>query len=297
MKEKFREFFAKHRHLIVISLILAILLVFATALAMRKSLERDIGKWSVFRISVSRQQTGSVTLRGSHSGLSTLYGFNCCTTQYQGAELRQLCSMLNREVGESVTENNGWEARCELSLRTRTGKFEGYILLEKNGSYRLRGTHYYRTWELSEEGALALLAYASCSHPAFSETPRELICEADNIVRAELTTCVDLGKTVTTALSEAQIETLCAFLGEHLLQQEETDGNYRQITVRADGWLIEFRMADGYVYRLQYLGAGQYRLLFGAVPEGETRPKGHRVSQLEKENVFSSLPELLEEVP
>ena len=195
----------------------------------------------------------------------------------------------------SLSQKSQWVASfCfDVEIGNNTS-FDVYLTEE---GYLLQGLSTINTrgyWLLSEEDAATLLAFCNCENHG-PDTSHWLLCDPEKVISAVLTQKQE--EEISTPLTQTQIDTLCAYLQEHLMPLRMDDYYRFVVAPPRGGWSVDFAMADGRAYRLQYLGEGQYRLLFGAVPEGETRPKGHRVSQLEKENVFSSLPELLEEVP
>jgi len=290
-----KNFFEKHRHLIVIGLIGAVILTVCTALAIRAKMKQDLARMQEFQI-VPRKQV-VVELMPSHSSeVIWLFGANC-KTQYYKKDLKQICKLLNEHVMERTSNQSTAENLCTVTFKDRNRDAEVYVLKHRRGNYYLSCVTQWGTWQISEQGTRELMAYIRCDHPTFEQSPRELLCDAQKIEAASITLPREREDPVTTALTAEQIEALCTFLSKHPFEVKTRRHYTVVLPVSAGGWSMDLCMEDGYTYRLQYLGPGQYRLLFGLVPEGENNPDSMCAYQLEEENPYANLPDLLEDAP
>lgn len=301
MKEKFRDFFAKHRHLIVIALVFAIILAALTPLVVPLGLEVE----HRFNLLPSRTQFPKLRARDIESCVITcqaqsdaakewrIFGLS---TRTRPQEFDALCQALN-EAPETISkhENPGGEI-CSIVLYPKTERARRFTLHYAGEKYSLVSTARNRrpaTWYISEESAQALLSFCPCNGEPY-DTPRSALCLPENITKAEFTVWVDDTYADACTLTPEQIETLCAFLEEHLIPLRVGATQHHPLMAPSgdNGWKVMFTMADGSAWRLVYGDVLHAPLLCYSETALGIWGTGLTYSGADRE-AFSALPELL----
>jgi len=229
--------------------------------------------------------------------MQALYGsYVSCTGEFYDDELKQICARINDAIGEPVQAAPNARELCTITARDGYGTIKWYTLARQQDGFVLTaqdGNLWSASHRFDEDAALALYEMVVCDHPALTPTLRERLCDPEQVISATLTQRPE--EEVTASLSEEQIQTLCAHLQEHLLplQMNRTFGV--GVALPRGGWSIDFALTDGCTYRLLYQGVGQYRLLLGLVKAGS--PLRWISYELEEDNPFDALPQLLEDAP
>lgn len=233
---------------------------------------------------------------GDHSARQ----YNDYVTEYYDDEFLTLVEAFRafrpvRRV-HSLSQASQWVG--SVSFDGKNGRNTSFEIQLEEGVYLLRGLSSINTyvyWQLSEEDAATLLAFCNCENHGKPDASQQRICDAEQVRAVTLTRKQE--EEITTVLTDEQIESLCTYLQEHLLTRR-MDYRYRfGITLSRGGWSADITMTDGSVYRLMYQGPGQYRLLLGEVSEGKSAPDRWIAAELEEENPFATLPDLLEDTP
>jgi len=308
MKAKFREFFEKHRHLIVISLIFAIILAALTPklipLGLRLGLSEPLDEFpelkaeDIMRITVqcfehnNREQRYFQILLKDERTL--------------GKGMEDLCALLSAAPTEPCLQTDG-EKLCSFSVHwirapkgvnTLVGATYS-VLRYPDGRYSLHGTAHYGShanWYISEESASALLAHRRCeAEPDFLEHPRRDVCNAEAVATATLYTWEQQNQTESVELTKEQIKAFCAFLEEELLPAEFEQERTR-VRHGKTGWQVILTKQDGTTWYVQYNEAQGGLSLARQYPKGE-RPSHSAGYTCDDEAVVAGLPQRLEDVP
>ena len=304
MKEKFRNFFAKHRHLIVISLILAILLAALTPKLIPLGLKLGIGKSLEEFPELKAEDIMRITVQCfEHNNREQRYFqllFNDERTLGEGME--DLCTLLSAAPTTPCLQTGG-EKLCSFSVHwIRAPKGVNplvgatySVLRYPDGRYSLHGTAHYGShanWYISEESASALLAHRRCeAEPDYLEFPRRDVCNAEDVVSATLYTWVQLNQSESQELTQAQIETFCAFLEEELLPAE-FEQEHTRVRHGKTGWQVILTKQDGTIWYVQYNETQGGLSLARQYPKGERPPRSAGYT-CEDEAVVAGLPDLL----
>lgn len=267
MKEKFRGFFAKHRHLIVIALVFAIILAAVTPLVVPLGLEAEkrfapsIAAPRFPKLQAHVFQSYTVHCYEHVNTEAALFRMDTEDEWTQTLGLDILCALLNK-APEGHCDQKEWETLCSISLAwkdeskvlyPRSGLY--HLLQHPDGRYSLRGSDRHGRiahWYISEESAQALLAYRRCeTEPIQHQSPRAPLCSAENITACTLITWENRTKSTPLELSRNQIETLCIFLETQLLPAEYVQ-QYISITHGENGWQATLTVTDGTTWFVQY---------------------------------------------
>ena len=316
-----KNFFTKHRHLIVISLIIAVILVALTPLVVPLGLELE-DRIDLPKITLFKQTTRFRKLEAQHM---KSYSAFCERHDHRTAEeaifsgkhsykgavegLEELVAILNDAPEARISLSEQGELLCTLhvfytdraqsNLRRRE---EQFALYGAEGQYSLRRFRANRNekdaaWSVSEATAQAILAYLPCETQPYYGNPRMQVCDAENIAAAELTTWVGGVQSAPAALTEKQIETLCSFLEAEFLDLIYARSEGVSPAPTENGWRVLFTLADGAVWQMKYSCSVSCSLSLGPVPEGRTTPEKSARYNLARENPFADVPELLGDVP
>jgi len=307
-----KDFFAKHRHLIVIALVFAVILAALTPFLVPLGLELE----ERIDLSVIGLFSTGTRLRKLDGELFERYTIQCDEHPlseeqriFLGSDLwtrtsgvQELCTILNEAPTERNTEKfRGFEImKIWLHWRELSGQ-EVYSLIDHNGRYSLQGPARNGEtvrWYISEESARALkeLCFYK-AEPAF-ENPRTVVCDAANIAAAELTAWTDGKRTKPVDLTQQQIEEACAFLEQELLpaRYSRPIAALQTYPSGKNGWQLTFTTKEQTTWLVQYNDEqgcfSLCRVFHDSVP--------HRVAagyHYSDEQTIAALPSLLEEVP
>ena len=210
-----KNFFSKHRHLIVISLIIAVILAALTPLVVPLGLELD-EKLSVTyrpRVHAIVYQGARVTCR-QHDGKG-------CSASYTKQALGELCRIINRAPEKREEPGITGNELCTISLLKKPdarSPATSFTLSKWSGRYRLSTRKGYRSlsWSVSDETAQRLLSYCWCAEEPAPDNPRRMLTDPALLKSVQLERYEDGEVAETLHLSPAQIEAVCARLEELL---------------------------------------------------------------------------------
>ena len=264
-----KNFFAKHRHLIVISLIIAVILVALTPLVVPLGLELED------RIDLSAIELPSpgARLRKLDGEFFESYTIRCdehpvseeqriflgSDKWTRTSDVQELCTILNDAPTERNTEKfRGFEImKIWLHWRELGGQ-EVYSLIDHNGRYSLQGPARNGEtvrWYISEEAAWALLEHRFCqAEPDYLENPRAVVCDAENIASVSILSWTDGRQTTPEKLTQQQIDRACAFMEQELLPARYSRPIASEQTYPSgkNGWQLTFTTQDETIWLVQY---------------------------------------------
>ena len=300
MKAKFREFFAKHQHLIVIALILAVILAAVTPTAIFFTMWIGAYTPKCGFPELKAEEVFRVTVMCSEHRTTELWSFCLALDDDRSLneeERQAFCAVFNQAPTTQCIKAGG-ETLCSISVHRKQASVSGemYQLLgHADGSYSLSGGG--ENWYITETSALAFLAYRRCeAEPGYLEIPRERVCKADDVVAATLYTWVKVNQPETVELTREQIEAFCAFLEERLLPEAYSYRRADRLRNGNTGWQVILTKQDGSTWYVQYNdGQGGLSLSY-QIPEGKD-PAVSVGYTCQDEAAVAALPELLETVP
>ena len=303
-----KDFFAKHRHLIVIALIFAVILAALTPLVIplgldvEKKLNLSLGATRFIKLKAEKFQSVTVHCFEHENAELQFFRADNGDIHTQAQELDALCVILNDASLNPCDQKSSWSTLCTFSfnwhdesqvLFPESGDF--CLLRHSGGGYCLRGTDSRGRivhWCISKAAAQSLLAYRQCEVvPPQPENPRAQVCDTENISSVSLLTWENRTKTAPVELSRAQIETLCVFLELHLLPASH-EGQNIALTHGENGWQTAMTAEDGTIWYVQYNDTQRCLSLSCHFPDGERQTSAATYS-CEDEAVLASLPELL----
>ncbi|MBE6955526.1 MAG: hypothetical protein E7449_06445 [Ruminococcaceae bacterium] len=302
-----KDFFAKHRHLIVIALVFAIILAALTPLLVPLGLEIEekiglnLAAPRFSKLNAQDFQSYTVLCREHVDIEGSLFRMELEEEWTQTQSLDALCSLLNEAPEEPCDQVDG-EYLCAISLTwkdesqvlyPRTGLF--HLLRHPDGRYSLRGldprgqtVHRY----ISKEAAETLLAYRRCeADPQPPQSPRAHVCNTESILSATLITWAAREKSAPLELSQVQLEVLCAFLEENLLPCEYVR-QHVALCHGENGWQATLSAQDGTLWHVQYNDTQRCLSLSCQFSDGEQMgiAAGYTCAD---ETALAALPELL----
>ena len=314
MKAKFREFFEKHRHLIVIALILAVILAALTPLVIPLGLEledkidlprielparrvrllkADADDYSAFTVRCALRDTEAIMLFQRAKWIST-------------DNVQQLCTLLNSAPTEYCGGEEWYNGHIFSLYQTeKTQNYPRldatYYLSEEDGRYVLGGlgrNGKMTGWYISDADAQALIDLCPCSTEPYYHNPREYISDPAHITSASLLTWTEEAWADPVELTQMQIEALCTFLQENLVSAKFSSLPLGIHPDGENGWQVTITTQEGIIWRVQYNDFRHCLSLCCTFPHGEQPQTAARYTYplAEKANIVG-LPELLEEVP
>ena len=314
MKAKFREFFAKHRHLIVISLILAVILAALTPLVVPLGLELedeiDLPKISlparrVRLMKVDADDYSGFTVRCALRDTEAVMLFRQAKWAFTD-NIQELCSLLNSAPEQYCGGEDWYQGHIFSLYQTERTKYypplgATYYLLEEDGRYVLRGrgrNGKMTGWYISDADAQALMAFCPCSTESYYHNPRQYISDPAHIASASLLTWTEEKWADPVELTEAQIEELCAFLQEQLVPAKFSSLPLGIHPDGENGWQVSITTKEGITWRVQYNDFRHCLSLCCTFPDGEQPQTAARYTYpLTEKTKIVALPQLLEEVP
>jgi len=310
-----KNFFEKHRHLIVISLIIAVILAALTPLVVPLGLELED------RIDLPKISLPTIVARLPKLDAEDFVQASVRCTEHEDAEraalyayvfskqqedLQQLCRILSEAPEKRTGRPTRGEIVCSIVLgydeslwkKTR-GTSADYTLYFDGEQYTLRGKGRNgepADWFISEASAQALLAQCPCRLDSCPAEPRAYLCQRQNIASATLRHWQDRNHSPTMELNEAQTEKLCAFLEEHLLPARMAQVPAATPIHGANGWQVTITTLDGIEWLVQYNDTQNCLSLYCRFPDhGKPRNAvGYYVDDL---TAIPTLPDLLEDTP
>jgi len=305
-----KNFFAKHRHLIVISLIIAVILAALTPLLIPLGLGAEQPVTSVLQ-QISMQTMRAESYREVYvachrhnraEDTDAIYG-SCKQILTTRESIAPLIEALKQATGKPAETD--YDSRqnhlCQIDLyktdawyRVRTHSCY-YVDLE-NGTYYLRHYGFGQSWQISEEDAWAILENCLCEQQPVVENPRAALCDRQNITSVSFAAWTDRAEVESRELTREQIDALCAFLTGRLTEVDFS-GSIQFYSSGKDGWRLLFTLTDGTVWHLEYYDIPRYFLVLGVVSPGAEEPERFATYKVGEESEFANLPELLEEVP
>ena len=304
MREKFREFFAKHQHLIVIALVFAIILAALTPLLVPLGLKLE-EKINLPEIDLP---SPIVRFRKLNAKKIQYYTVSCdkipssaendalldTVPRKSPEEIAALCTILNEAPLKQDQGDSDHESLLSISLHGTLVIYH-YSLVCADGRYSLTGTGRFggwASWYISEESARALMAYCYCTKDSLHSNPRKDLCDADQITAASLLTWENQVYTEPKELTREQIETLCAFLEDALLPERYSRKKYSNSPPSgSNGWQATLSMQDGLTWQVQY-NSWQRCLSLCCEDSVSTNPKAVGYTCKDK-SVLAALPELI----
>jgi len=249
MKAKFREFFEKHRHLIVISLILAVILAALTPLVVPLGLGLDKIINIPPRLRPSQYREVSVWCMQHEEGK--------CSACYTERDLEELCTTLDRARGKRDDCSGFARELCSFTFDSKiptTGAT--YRLITDEGQYKLTTTKNRETftWQISEQDARQILRYCWCAEDPVPNNPRRVFTDPEQLSSVSLRVYQSGELQTQLSLTRAQIEALCTEL-EAILQTTATKSLQKTLNALPSYGTVnrwQFTRQDGAVWQLQY---------------------------------------------
>lgn len=251
-----KNFFEKHRHLIVIALILAVILAALTPLVVPLGLGLDKIINIPPRLRPSQYREVSVWC-SQHGEQSFNYSDTNCSSFYTGDAAEELCRTLDRVRGKQCDYIYD-ERLCTFSLSGKQGAridFSMFWLSFSDGQYKLAtGPKPSYAWLVAEEDARELLRYCWCAEEPVQDHLRRVLTSPEQLCSVSLSTYQNGELQSETSLTREQIEALCAELDTLLQAVSSTGTTETNNPVPTHGTVSrwEFTGTNGKVWHLEY---------------------------------------------